>query len=118
MATSRSTASRSTASTAASTGLVWEEPPATVRPGSSSPDKYRAEAEELKAHPGKWAVLAEFKDRSQAYRLKSSVEKAKYPAFAPAGSFEGKTHTNGAVKVYVRYVGETEAQPESEGGEA
>lgn len=104
----KSTASN-TSTTAASTpsaGLVWEEPPAADSHKPDSSSKYQAEADEMRQNPKRWAVLATVKDRSQAYRLKSSVEKAKYPAFAPAGSFEAVSRTNGAVKVYARYVGE------------
>jgi hypothetical protein len=86
-----------------STGLRWEDPPATARQ-SRNPDRYAGEAAELKAHPGKWAVLTNAKTRSAAYSIKRGVEHATYPAFAPAGAFEAKTVTASDVtSVYVRY---------------
>jgi hypothetical protein len=86
-----------------STGLRWADPPATARQSRNS-DRYAAEAAELKANPGKWAVLMEAKTRSSAYSVKRGVEKATYPAFSPAGTYEAKTVTaNDVTSVYVRY---------------
>jgi hypothetical protein len=86
-----------------STGLRWADPPATARQ-SRNPDRYAAEAAELKANPGKWAVLTEAKTRSAAYSVKRGVEKATYPAFSPAGTYEAKTvSADGSTAVYVRY---------------
>lgn len=87
----------------ATTGLCWEVPP-TGRAAKTEPDKYQAEAAELRARPGDWAVLAMVGTTSQAYRLKKAVTEAKYPAFAPAGAFEATSSTNGdGIKVYVRF---------------
>jgi hypothetical protein len=86
-----------------STGLRWADPPATARQSRSS-DRYAAEAAELKANPGRWAVLTEAKTRSAAYSVKRGVEKATYQVFAPPGSFEAKTVTaNDVTSVYVRF---------------
>jgi hypothetical protein len=101
----------------ATTGLVWQTPPAaeTHRSGSN---QYQAEAAELRAHPGEWAVLKEFTGdgsgaRSSAWRLASRVKKAEIPAFAPAGTFEAVTRTNGHAKVFVRFVGDQAAAAEA-----
>jgi hypothetical protein len=86
-----------------STSLRWEDPPATARPSRNS-DRYAAEAAELKANPGKWAVLTDAKTRSAAYSIKRGVERATYPAFSPAGTYEAKTVTaNDVTSVYVRF---------------
>jgi hypothetical protein len=86
-----------------STSLRWADPPATARP-SRNPDRYAAEAAELKARPGQWAVLDSAKTRSAAYTIKRGVERATYSVFAPPGSFEARTVSDGdTTNVYVRF---------------
>jgi hypothetical protein len=102
------------ASAAAKSGLKFETPPAAERSNANA-DQYAAEAAELRANPGAWAVLKEFTGegsgaRSGAWRLASRVKKGEIKAFAPAGSFEAVTRSNGHSKVYVRFVGEAAEQ--------
>lgn len=124
MATSRTTKTspaQDTDRAPAASALKWETPPAAERRGSNG-DQYQAEAAELRAHPGQWAVLKEFTGdgsgaRSSAWRLASRVKKGEVPAFAPAGTFDAVTRTNGHSKVYVRFAGDAE-QPGPAQGEA
>jgi hypothetical protein len=83
--------------------LVWESPPATAK-ATADPHRFEAEAGELKANPGRWAVLTTVGTGSQAYRLRKAITEGKLAAFAPAGAYEVKSAKNGdGIKVYVRF---------------
>lgn len=88
--------------------LRWEAPP--ERHGNAAPAKplkYQAAADQLRAKPGEWAVLAEGKTPSSAGGLAARIRRG-VGAFAPAGSFEARQigPASGSVsKVYARYVG-------------
>lgn len=96
--------------------MKWEAPP----PASNRYIKnaYEDEAEELKAHPGEWGVIAEFKldlerqskDNNDGRRVANAVRQGKYVKFRPRGSFEAvsrvvSTPAGDIVKVHARYVG-------------
>ncbi|HEV2370748.1 MAG TPA: hypothetical protein VGS19_01150 [Streptosporangiaceae bacterium] len=100
--------SRTTTST-----LTWEAPPTATRSTNGDPDRFKAEANQLRARPGNWAVLTSVETGSQAYRLKKSISEGKLAAFAPAGSFEVRSAKNGdGIKVYCRFV-KAEAEPQA-----
>jgi hypothetical protein len=110
----------SAAKTDTATGLRFEAPPAAERSNGNAAAQYTEEAAQLKARPGEWAVLKEFTGegsgaRSGAWRLASRVKKGEIKAFAPAGSFEAVTRSNGHSKVYVRYVAGEAAEQAAEG---
>lgn len=96
--------------------MRWENPPetsSTVRPGA-----WKDEAAELRAHPFRWAVLAEFGEdrKARAYDLVTMIRYGRAVAFRPAGSFESVTRRaeDGTQLVYAMFVG---AEQEASTGE-
>lgn len=81
--------------------LTWEEPPANGR------DRWASIAAELRAHPGRWAKVAEDEWPSAA----GCIKRGKFAAFRPAGSFEAAHRSVVGRKgdVYARYVGGEDA---------
>lgn len=87
--------------------LKWEDPP----PSNQGPrGKWGAVAAELKAHPGKWALIAE--GIKHASTVSNGVKTGKIKAFEPAGEFEATTRSttpkDGGPRVfdvYARYIG-------------
>jgi hypothetical protein len=75
--------------------------------------KWRPVADQLRARPGQWAVIAEGAIRDQN-QLLGYIRSGSGP-FAPRGSFEASQRTDPDTvslhgrtgKVYARYVGET-----------
>jgi len=94
--------------------LTGEEPPSTAR-ATADPHRFETEAGELKANPGRWAVLTTVNTGSQAYRLRKSITEGKLAAFAPAGAYEVKSSKNGGdqIKVYARFKAPDEAGPQA-----
>jgi hypothetical protein len=97
---------------AAASVLEWADPPPTNRGkgGGDLASHLRGAADELRAHPGRWAkVLASQSNPAQAVRLKTG----RLVAFRPAGSFEATLRTVGKTPegkplydLYARYVGD------------
>ena len=80
--------------------MRWEEPPE----GAGVPGfkvKYREEAAQLRANPGRWALLAEGLPPRQGYSLADNIRRGMYTAFKPQGSFEARAS---AGSVWVRAV--------------
>lgn len=80
--------------------LKWENP----EPRRTKGNKWETIANELRAHPGQWAVVAENVSASITVQIKSGV----YGSM-PRGEFEAVargTHGNRAEKIYARYVGD------------
>lgn len=91
--------------------MKWEEPP--LSPRTARGRTWKAEAAELRAHPGQWAVIAERPryERSRAYDLSVNVKQGRIAAFRPSGSFEAAVRLDGDMhKVYARYVGTGEKE--------
>lgn len=70
--------------------LEWKEPPA---------KRWEGVADELRAHPGKWAVI---ELPSQSYS--SHIKQGKLKAFRPAGAFEVRSHKS---EFFIRFRGDT-----------
>ncbi|MFC5144233.1 hypothetical protein [Streptomyces aureoversilis] len=63
-------------------------------------------ARKLRQAPGKWRVVALYKDMPAAQGICSKVRTAELTSYAPAGAFEAKASvTKAGCRVYVRYVG-------------
>jgi hypothetical protein len=84
--------------------IRWEDPPEDAR-GANVTDRWQAIAEELRAHPGQWAVVLE----STAGPCGGWVNRIRVgkSAFKPAGAFEAVGRSEGKkARVYARYVGD------------
>jgi hypothetical protein len=79
--------------------IRWEEPPA--KRGQRGPDRrWAAIAEELRANPGVWGVVAEEAYGTVAYRIRRGSLGAGFEAKWRQGSGQRGT-------VYARFVGES-----------
>jgi hypothetical protein len=72
--------------------------------------KWAWEANQLRKHPGRWAILATAKSALAAGQQANAVRKGIYQAFRPSGEFEA---TNRGNLVYARYVGNTSEKSEN-----
>lgn len=85
------------------TEINWQEPPSDGRIGNNK-GKHIEFAEQLRANPGRWAVMGEDLSCSTTTMINRGI----ILGFAPAGAFEAVTR--GVVKnrgtIYVRYVGD------------
>lgn len=87
--------------------IQWEQPRFAGRTRSNR--DYAELAKQLRANPGRWAVVAERGDQTTATRIRQGVLKD----FRPAGAFEAVTNSIEGEpahrrKVYARYVGEAQ----------
>jgi hypothetical protein len=92
--------------------IRWEEPPPARtgggRPTGSTTSRWTEVAEELRARPGRSAVIAESAGRTNA-DLCRRINRGLMHPFTPAGSFEATTRQeDGIVTTYVRYLGDGE----------
>jgi hypothetical protein len=92
--------------------IRWENPPFTShgrhlrRRPSVADDPYTPLAEQLRANPGRWAVVAESAPNTY---LASAINGGRTPAWQPAGYFEGASRKIGDwYTVWARFVGEDE----------
>lgn len=86
--------------------MKWEDPPEAAHDYSSR-TAWAREAAELRANPGRWAVITECSDKTRAYSLAHNIRQGRLKAFRPEGSFSAKARTqDGVHKVYARYVKE------------
>lgn len=89
--------------------IRWEEPPPTNRPPGASSSRYEALAEELRAQPGRWAVVYDGPVKSFT-GLGNHIRQGAVRCFAPAGDFDATSRSSaGRIRVYARYVGDQEA---------
>jgi hypothetical protein len=70
--------------------LRWEDPPP-LRGADQSQSRWAPVAAELREHPGKWAVIAEYAHPNQASSIAQRIKKGTLSGFAPAGSFDAKS---------------------------
>lgn len=92
--------------------IRWEEPPPArshgARPAGRSTSRWDAVAEELRARPGRAAVIAEAGGR-QLLDLAWRINRGVMVPFSPRGTFKAETRENaGIVTVYARYLGDGE----------
>jgi hypothetical protein len=87
----------------------WEDPPSR-RHNRGGRVAHVDEVAELRAHPGRWAVLREYpaEQPSRAKGFAYAINHGVKASFRPSGEFEATWRTDaGRIKVYVRYVGES-----------
>ncbi len=91
------------------TVIRWEEPRASKRgpgDGRGRSRRYAAIADQLRQHPGRWAVVAEAASPGTS-ALASHIKMGALQAFAPGGDFDAVSRkVNGLIAVYARYLGE------------
>lgn len=86
--------------------IEWKDPtPPATRSGRGT--DWKLIADELRAHPGQWAVVAH--DRGEA--VATSIKRGAIAAFRPAGSFEARSRRQRfnepkSCDIYARYVGD------------
>lgn len=90
--------------------IRWEDPPPTNARwtgGSSGPrSKYAPLAEQLRAHPGRWALVREVDRQSDAAGFASLIRFGRTICFEPRGDFDACTRAvDGRFRVYARYLG-------------
>lgn len=98
--------------------IRWEDPPDSRKGkaggrGFVRNPRWQAVADQLRANPGRWAVVAEGENAG----ISGHIRRGKYAAMQPAGSFEAQCVGGGGSfpTVYARYVG---AGPTTEDGDA
>jgi hypothetical protein len=89
--------------------LRWEDPPPRdLRGGSRYPvpaSKYAPLADELKAHPGRWALIY-VGEKAKATSIARVISLGQVPVMA-FRDYEAVTRTaDGQTRVYARYIGE------------
>lgn len=82
--------------------ITWQEPPAKVH----SDVAWVEEVAELRANPGRWALLVEKGTRHGATSMVYTINSGQLKAFRPPGDFEACAR-QGAV--YARYLGDGDA---------
>lgn len=86
--------------------MRWEDLPQVKMPKTDI--HWQEEAVELRAHPGKWAIIRQYlrSQKQKAYAFQGAIRSGRVASFTPAPDFESATRTDGdIIKVYVRYVG-------------
>lgn len=88
-------------------GTEWAEPPPPAgRPEVEVVRRYQPLAADLRANPGRWAVIRDVTSNTDTH-----MRKGRYVAFRPAEHFEFTARTvvgRDRKDVYVRYIGPTE----------
>lgn len=92
------------------TSINWEAPPEALL--NRQRRDWQNVADELRARPGQWAVVAEGVSASTG----THIRHGRLTAFAPAGSFEARvsgarSDEGKASKVYARYIGASTPAP-------
>lgn len=83
--------------------LLFQDPPDDRRNGGPQV-RHLGVAEELRANPGKWALVF----TNVAQPTVTSIRTGRLKAFSPPGAFEATSRlVDGVVHIWVRYVGPT-----------
>jgi hypothetical protein len=91
--------------------IRWEEPPPPAGNGAGRvpgmrPSQYNTIADQLRANPGRWAVVEEIQ-RQRNNGLATKIAMGHMLCFTPAGDFEAVTRQGGGVvRTYARYLGD------------
>jgi hypothetical protein len=90
--------------------IRWEEPPPgrpAGRETGNGNSRWNAVAAELRAHPGRWALIREGESGSG---LATHIRQGHIACFTPAGDFDAVSRqARGVNRVYARYVGDPES---------
>lgn len=92
--------------------IRWEKPPPSRRlggyPVGQGKSRWAAVAEELRAHPGEWALIAE-SPLGVNGGLATQIRMGHMVCWSPAGDFDAETRrADGVRKVWACYVGDAE----------
>jgi len=89
--------------------LRWEKPPKHTAPAGrrgGTWSRWSGVADDLRAHPGEWALVAEGPDNENT-SLATHIRMGQMSCFAPAGEFDAEAHRGGGIrKVWAVYLGE------------
>jgi hypothetical protein len=93
------------------TGVIkWADPPLQrggQQPADRTADQWHDATEELRAHPFRWGIIAEFEESGKAQGLAADIFHGRYPSFVPLCEFEAVSRKQrDASRVYARYVGQ------------
>lgn len=91
--------------------IRWEDPPQTkAKGGCGRPNsKYAPIADQLRDHPGRWALVREADRQNAAASLAGVIREGRTVCFAPRGDFDACTRAvDGRYRVYARYLGDNE----------
>jgi hypothetical protein len=90
--------------------LIWEDPPRSrhraghdVRRPPATDPVYQRCADELRAHPGRWARIAQFTSRMDAAGEANRIASGREGAFLPIEHFQFTSRTG---RIYARYLGD------------
>jgi hypothetical protein len=88
--------------------IRWEEPPPGRSNGGGKRESYLAPlADELRANPGRWALVHIGDSSGQATGMATHIARGQVLAFAPAGDFDAVSRrVDGRHRVYAVYLGE------------
>lgn len=85
--------------------IKFEDPPPPRRRGKKSP--FAEIAQELKASPGQWAVIAKYDKVDRPRAMVVAINSGRYSIWEPAGHFEAVSRlVEGEYCLYARYLGE------------
>lgn len=90
--------------------IRWEEPTPGRHRGNLGVgrSRYEAVAAELRANPGRWALIYEAEGDSRA-ALATHIRMGQVQCFSPCGDFDAVSRRiEGVERVYARYVGDGE----------
>ncbi len=89
--------------------MEWKDPPRRATAGPQG--RWSEEAAELKANPGRWALLVTFggtENNHLARAMAANIKSGRYASFRPHGHFEAisaATAKGTSTEVYARYIG-------------
>lgn len=78
--------------------MKWEEPRPAIKSGPKENPEWTSIADTLRATPGRWALLKEYKSRGSASGVATHIRSGAYQTF-PAAEFDAVSRDQ---KVYVR----------------
>lgn len=82
----------------------WQEPPPRGGAGRIS---HTVIAERLRANPGAWAHIGNYKTARSSAAMAGSIKRASWRAYEPKGAYEAHSRKVGdEYRVYARYIGE------------
>lgn len=85
--------------------IDWQEPPADVlkrRPHKTTESRHAPLAEELRAEPGRWALIYDGPSVGKASGLATHIRLGQILAFTPTGDFDAVSCRG---RAWARYVG-------------
>ena len=87
------------------TALEFRDPP----PPKKARRNWQKIADQLKANPGRWAVVASGPRRSSVANIASRINRNEYGVFSPVGAYEAVVResekTPGRFEAYAQFVG-------------